>query len=320
MLTACLSLDDPDWKTRATALLEAGELVAVPTETVYGLAGDATNPQAVAAIFTAKGRPAHNPLIVHVADLAMAQRHAVLDARAVMLAEHFWPGPLTLVAPLRPDAGLAQAVAAGGDSLALRCPDGALRALARHLDRPLAAPSANRSGHVTATSADHVLADLEGRIAMVLDGGPTRVGVESTILDVRGETPVILRPGGVSAEALAGVLSGAVATNDRAQAAPSAPGLLASHYAPTKPVLLNVLPGEVPVGFLYLGFGDHALEGSPTLSATGSLDEAAAGLFAALRDLDGHQGAGIAIAPIPERGLGAAINNRLKRAAAPREG
>lgn len=320
MLTACLSLDDPDWKTRASALLETGELVAVPTETVYGLAGDATNPQAVAAIFTAKGRPAHNPLIVHMANLAMAQRHAVLDARAVMLAEHFWPGPLTLVAPLREGAGLAPAVTAGGDSLALRCPDGALRQLAQHLGRPLAAPSANRSGHVTATSAYHVLSDLSGRIAMVLDGGPTRVGVESTILDVRGTTPVILRPGGVSAEELAKVLGHMVGTSDDAQATPAAPGLLASHYAPTKPVLLNVLPGKVPVGFLYLGFGDHAQEGSPTLSATGSLDEAAAGLFAALRDLDGHQGAGIAIAPIPERGLGAAINNRLKRAAAPREG
>ena len=318
MLTLRLPLNDPDWETRAADLLDAGKLVAVPTETVYGLAGDATNAKAVASIFEAKGRPSHNPLIVHVADLAMAQRYAEFDRRAVKLSQAFWPGPLTLVAPLHSDTGLADAVTAGGDSLALRCPDGALRQLAERLDRPIAAPSANRSGHVTATTAEHVLADLGGRIAMVIDGGPTRVGVESTILDVRGEASVTLRPGGVSSDALEDVLENPVSTMDAAQTAPAAPGMLESHYAPSKPVILNMLPNDLPAGCTYLGFGGHAVEGHASLSAAGDLGEAAANLFAALRELDGRDSAGIAIAPIPNIGLGEAINNRLKRAAAPR--
>lgn len=302
---------------RAAALLRAGALVAFPTETVYGLGGDARCDGAVAGIFAAKGRPSFNPLIVHVPDLETAQRYVELPATGVALAQAFWPGALTLVAPMRADAGISPLVTAALDTLAVRVPaHGLAQDLLRAFDGPVAAPSANPSGGVSPTTADHVRDGLEGRIAAVLDGGPCPVGVESTILSVTEGAPRLLRPGGVTAEALEAVLGAPVATGPVSTTAPTAPGQLASHYAPDAPVRLNVTapePGEV-----WLGFGPE-YPGEMTLSTSGDLDEAAARLFAALRAMDAHAaGRRIAVAPVPETGLGVAINDRLRRAAAPR--
>lgn len=306
------------WRTEAYSVLEAGGIIGVPTETVYGLAGDATRSDVIDSIYAAKGRPANNPLIVHVADLAMGERYGLFSDTARRLAKAFWPGPLTLVLPLKTGTGLAAAVSAGGDSLAIRCPQGPLGDLSMSLGRPLAAPSANRSGHVSATSAAHVLEDLGGRIGLILDGGPSRLGVESTIVDLRGD-PQILRPGATSSDDLAEVLGAVVALADDAEdAKPVSPGQLSSHYAPSVPVRLNVLPGQVLDDEAYLGFGKHALEGHQTLSMTGDLGEAASRLYGALRDCDRPGVMGIAIAPIPADGIGQALANRLQRAAAPR--
>jgi L-threonylcarbamoyladenylate synthase len=310
--------DHAGWRHKALGVLHAGGVVGVPTETVYGLAGDATRADAVAAIYAAKGRPAHNPLIAHIADLAMAERYVVFDDRARMLAETFWPGPLTLVLPLREGAGLAPAVTAGGDSLAVRCPSGPLRDLAEALNAPLAAPSANRSGHVSSTSAHHVLSDLQGRIPLILDGGATKLGLESTIVDARGPQVVLLRPGAVDANRLETVLAETIIATNASVAAPVAPGQLASHYAPSVPVRLNVLPDQVRASEAYLGFGDHALDGHPNLSKMSDLAEAGERLYALLRALDDQTPTAIAIAPIPTDGLGQALNDRLQRAAAPR--
>jgi L-threonylcarbamoyladenylate synthase len=301
----------------AVALLHAGELVAFPTETVYGLGADARNPRAVAGIFAAKGRPAFNPLIVHVADLAAAERLAAFTPEARALADRFWPGPLTLVLPRRPDAGLAEAVTAGLPTVALRVPAHPLaRRLLDAFGGPLAAPSANPSGAVSPTTAAHVRDGLAGRIAAVLDGGPCPVGLESTILGFEGATAVLLRPGGLPAETIAAALG-------RVPAAPgaagiTAPGQLASHYAPRAALRLDAaaaLPGEIRLGF---GSGDADLN----LSPSGDLAEAAANLFAHLRAADAlaaaRGAAVIAVAPVPRHGLGAAINDRLARAAAPR--
>ncbi len=321
--TELISLtDDADWRDKALGVMRAGGVVGVPTETVYGLAGDASRADAVAAIYAAKGRPAHNPLIAHVADLAMAERLAVFNARAHSLADAFWPGPLTLVLPLRDGAHLAPTVTAGGDSLAVRCPCGPLRELADALGAPLAAPSANRSGHVSSTNAHHVLSDLQGRIPLILDGGATKLGLESTIVDLRGPDPILLRPGAIDTERLEAVLDQKIAlatTSDAtSDGAPVAPGQLASHYAPSVPVRLNVLPGGVREGEAYLGFGEHAREGHANLSKTSDLAEAGEQLYAELRTLDELKPTAIAIAPIPRNGLGQALNDRLKRAAAPR--
>lgn len=322
--TNTIPMDDHGaWQRQAIGVLEAGGILGVPTETVYGLAGDATRADVIAAIYAAKGRPSHNPLIVHVADLAMAERYAVFSATARTLAEAFWPGPLTLVLPLmdRPlkgNARLADAVTAGGDSLAIRCPQGPLGELSKAMERPLAAPSANRSGHVSATSAAHVSDDLGHAVGLILDGGPSRLGVESTIIDLRN-APRILRPGALSSHDIGNVLNIQVPLADGADdARPVAPGQLSSHYAPSVPVRLNVLPGEVDENEAYLGFGVHALEGYENLSPGSDVTEAAARLYAALRDKDGPGISAIAIAPIPEEGLGQALADRLKRAAAPR--
>lgn len=318
METLTLKLDDDGhWLAQAGAILRAGGLVGVPTETVYGLAGDATSDAGVAAIYLAKGRPAHNPLIVHVADLAMAARLAVFDARALMLAEAFWPGPLTMVLPLYTGHGLSSAVTAGGQSVAIRCPQGPLRALSAELDRALAAPSANRSGHVSPTSAQHVRDDLGGRIPLVLDDGPCVLGLESTILDLRA-APLLLRPGALDAASIESVLGEPVLLADKSQSAPVSPGLLASHYAPRVPVRLDVLPDGVLPGEAYLGFGQHHLDSHHTLSASGDIGEAAGCLYTMLRALDGPLVRAIAIAPIPQEGLGLALANRLQRAAAAR--
>lgn len=305
----------------AARCLAAGDLVAFPTETVYGLGGDATNGRAVAGIYAAKGRPSFNPLIVHLPTAEAAARYAVFDARALRLAAAFWPGALTLVLPKRDDAGLSDLVTAGLGSVALRVPDHAVaRALLLASGRPLAAPSANRSGHVSPTTAAHVAADLDGRIAMILDGGPTVVGLESTILDLTGPVARLLRHGGIDRAALEAVLGAPVdarpVTDD---VAPVAPGLLTSHYAPAAGVRLDA---EAPrAGEAFLGFGPlpAGITGpAETLSATCDLTEAAANLFAALRRLDAAGATTIAIAPIPAHGLGEAINDRLRRAAAPR--
>ena len=303
---------------RAAELLRAGGLVAFPTETVYGLGGDARNDRAVAGIYAAKGRPQFNPLIVHVADLAMAERIAVFSDQARDIAQAFWPGPLTLVLPLRPEAGISDLVTAGLGTVAIRLPAHPLaHALLVAFDGPLAAPSANPSGKISPTRAEHVMDGLSGRIAGVLDGGVCAVGVESTILSL--DPPRLLRPGGIPVEALEEALRQPLESGGDA-AKPNAPGQLTSHYAPGASVRLEATdarPGEV-----WIGFGPETAGADLTLSAHGDLVEAAANLFAALRAADRlaqERGAGvIAIAPIPEKGLGRAINDRLRRAAAPR--
>lgn len=292
----------PEGIAQAAQILESGGLVAVPTETVYGLAARADSAEAVARIYAAKGRPDFNPLIVHVAGLAQAERYAEFSDVARALAEAHWPGPLTLVLPRRKDAGLAEAVTAGLATVALRAPaHPAMRALLEQLAFPLAAPSANRSGFISPTCAAHVLASLDGRIDMVLDGGPTRAGVESTIVAVREDGSVEeLRPGPIAL--------GRRGTGERIEA----PGQLASHYAPGKPVRLNALAAEADE-FL-IGFG--AVAGDVTLSASGDLTEAASRLYAALHDGALAAPPRIAVAPVPDEGIGRAINDRLRRAAA----
>ncbi len=286
----------------AARILDSGGLVAVPTETVYGLAARADRAEAVARIYAAKGRPNFNPLIVHVSGLEQAVRYAEFSPEACALAEAHWPGPLTLVLPRRADAGLAEAVTAGLPTIALRAPaHPAMRALLERVDFPLAAPSANRSGFISPTTAAHVLASLDGRIAMVLDGGATPAGVESTIVAVRADGSVEeLRPGPIAA-GVQGAGKGI-----------EAPGQLASHYAPGKPVRLNA--GAAEDGEFLIGFGDVA--GDCTLSARGDLAEAAARLYAALHEAARAPQPRIAVAPVPDEGVGRAINDRLRRAAA----
>lgn len=302
--------------SQAAALLRKGQLVAFPTETVYGLGGDATRDETVAAIYAAKGRPSHNPLIVHVPDLATAKRYAIFNAEAEALAATFWPGPLTLVLPLREGAGLSPRITAGHDRVAIRMPAHPLaRKLLEAAGLPLAGPSANPSGKVSPTTADHVLEGLSGRIAAVLDGGPCEVGVESTIL-APGETVELLRPGGISPEDVFSVLGQwPVRPGDAAR--PVAPGQLASHYAPDALVRLNASAPEP--GEIWVGFGDCP-GAALSLSEGGDLAEAAARLFDVLRRADrlAGQGGRIAIAPVPNEGVGLAINDRLGRAAAPR--
>jgi len=307
----------PEGLTEASQLLAAGELVAFPTETVYGLGGDARLDIACARIFAAKGRPQFNPLIVHVPDLAAAQEFAQIDEEAERLAAAFWPGPLTLVLPLREGSGLSPLVTAGLGTVAVRVPAHPLaQALLRAFGGPLAAPSANPSGKVSPTRAAHVMAGLAGRIAAVVDGGDCAVGVESTILGLAG-APVLLRPGGLPVEALEACLGAPLATGGDA-AKPSAPGQLASHYAPGAALRLAVTAPED--GEVWLGFGPGCAGAALTLSEAGDLVEAAANLFHLLREADARAGPGgrIAVAPVPERGLGRAINDRLRRAAAPR--
>lgn len=309
---------DPEGLAEAGRLLRTGRLVAFPTETVYGLGADATDGQAVAAIYEAKGRPSFNPLIAHLAEPDAARALGRFDAAADALARAFWPGPLTLVVPVAAGAGVSELARAGLDTVGLRVPDHPVaRAILTAAGRPIAAPSANRSGHVSPTCAAHVLADLDGRIDAVVDGGPTAVGVESTIIACLGGHPVLLRPGGIARAAAEAVI-------DRPLAAASggatiAPGMLASHYAPKAMIRLDardVLPGEA-----LLAFGPDVPEGAGlvlNLSPSGNLAEAAANLFGHLRRLDAAGAGRIAVMPIPAQGLGEAIRDRLTRAAAPR--
>jgi len=303
----------------AGALIRAGELVAFPTETVYGLGADATNDRAVAAIFEAKGRPRFNPLIVHFSDREAAAREAAFTPLAGRLADAFWPGPLTLVLPRAEGCRLSLLVSAGLDTVAVRVPGlVTARAFLTACGRPVAAPSANRSGQVSPTTAEHVAHSLGDRVALILDAGPCHVGLESTVVDCTGDAPVLLRPGGITREQIEEV-AGAATVAGAAPDAPRSPGMLASHYAPSIPVRLNAteaLPDEA-----LLAFGHEIPEGAATtlnLSADGNLVEAAANLFAMLRVLDRPEHTAIAVMPVPVDGLGAAINDRLQRAAAAR--
>jgi L-threonylcarbamoyladenylate synthase len=314
------STPSPEAIAEAARLLRSGELVAFPTETVYGLGADAQNGMAVARIFEAKGRPHFNPLIVHVPNLEAAERIGVFSRTARRLAEAFWPGPVTLVVARQQGSGLSDLVSAGLDTIALRVPDHTLaRALLAETGRPLAAPSANRSGHVSATLASHVADDLGDRVAMILDGGPTAHGLESTVLEVSGDMVSILRPGAVPAETIEAVLGHKIKRAGDAGNKPKSPGQLLSHYAPRAAIRLNAT--DIESGEALLGFGpDVPVTNGPAfnLSPSGNLIEAAANLFAALRALDEGGAERIAVMPIPERGLGVAINDRLQRAAAPR--
>lgn len=307
-------IDLPDAATiaRAAAVLQAGGLVAVPTETVYGLAARADRDDAVAGIYRAKGRPDFNPLIVHIADLAQAGRLAILDETATALAQAFWPGPLTLVVPRRADAGLAMAVSAGLPTVALRCPaHPAMRAIIAAAALPLAAPSANRSGAVSPTSAAHVAASLGDRVDLIVDGGDCPQGIESTIVGVRpGGGWTLLRPGPIDRAAIAAVVGA-----DRevvAGAGIEAPGQLASHYAPGKPVRVNAT--QAGADEFLIGFG--AVAGDVSLSPSGDLAQAAARLYACLHAAAAAPQPRVAVAPVPDAGIGEAINDRLRRAAA----
>jgi L-threonylcarbamoyladenylate synthase len=301
----------------ASTALREGRLVAFPTETVYGLGGDATSDRAVAAIYAAKGRPSFNPLIVHVGSAAAATRLVEMTPQAELLAQRFWPGALTLVLPRKARTKLSLLVSAGLDSAAIRVPaHPAAQGLLSMCGLPLAAPSANPSGAISPTRAEHVAATLGDKVAMILDGGPCRVGVESTVVSLLGATAKILRPGGVTLEQLADALQTDVAVETTA--APEAlrsPGQMPSHYAPTLPVRLNAVAAEP--GEALLGFGPAAAA-TRNLSEKGDIEEAAANLFSMLRDLDRPEFCGIAVMPVPETGLGRAINDRLRRAAAPR--
>ena len=318
-MTVCAAT--PENIERAARVIRDGGLVAMPTETVYGLAGDATNGRAVASIYAAKGRPSFNPLIVHVASVEAARTIVDLTEAGERLAATFWPGPLTLVARARAGNGIASLVTAGLDTVAVRVPGHAVtRALLSACGCPLAAPSANTSGRISPTTAAHVAADFGDRLGLILDGGACGHGLESTIADVSGEGVVLLRPGAIAAadiEAVAGVRLARRAVDEHA---PTAPGQLASHYAPRARVRLGAV--QVEPGEALLTFGREVPETAGpvfNLSAAGDLVEAAQNLFAALHVLDASGAKTIAVMPIPPEGLGEAINDRLKRAAAPRE-
>lgn len=306
----------------AAALLREGGLVAFPTETVYGLGADAGRADAVARLYAAKGRPSFNPLITHVAAVATARRIARFDAAADRLAAAFWPGPLTLVLPCTDRSAVCDLARAGLDSVAIRVPSHPVaQALIAAAGRAIVAPSANRSGRISPTAADHVMEDLDGRVDAVVDGGPTAIGVESTIVSCLDEDTRLLRPGGVSRDAIEAALGQPLRTGDGAGSAPVAPGALLSHYAPRATVRLDateIRPGEAALLFGGTLPGTEGAVARLDLSSSGDLAEAAANLFGHLRRLDEVGAPTIAVAPIPDRGLGEAINDRLRRAAAER--
>jgi len=305
-----------DALAQAADHLRGGELVAFPTETVYGLGADATNETAVARIFEAKGRPRFNPLISHVAGVEAALALGAFNDRARQVADAFWPGPLTIVVDRAADCPIAWLTSAGLERVALRVPSHPLaHDLLTRAGRPVAAPSANRSGRVSPTRAAHVAGEFGDAVAMILDGGACEIGLESTVIDLSRDTPLLLRPGAVTREDLEAI-TGPLSVPDKAEPLAS-PGMLASHYAPSCPVRLNASAPDAGEAFLAFGTpaaGEHAL----SLSGTGDLVEAAANLFHMLRRLDQPGVSAIAVAPVPDHGLGAAINDRLNRAAAPR--
>ena len=307
----------------SVAELDAGQPIALPTETVYGLAADATNPAAITRIYETKGRPQFNPLICHLADIAMAERYAVFDPISLKLAKAFWPGPLTLVLPLKAGSDIHSLATAGLDTVGIRVPQGFAGDLIRRFDRPLAAPSANSSGKISPTSAAHVEADLGQKINLILDGGAATIGVESTIVKVEEDGRVrLLRPGGVVTEDIERVAGKNLERPEKAAAAIEAPGMLASHYAPGAAVRLHatsVRPGEALIRFGSVAIaGEEMARAVLDLSPSGDLAEAAANLFDYLKAADASGADMIAITAIPTHGLGEAINDRLSRAAAPR--
>ena len=320
-----LPISDPGTLAAAVDALRCGEPVAMPTETVYGLAADATNPTAIASIYETKGRPRFNPLIAHVSDLEMAKAHVSFSPLAERLAEAFWPGPLTLVLPLKDTGKIHPLATAGLATAAVRMPEGFARDLIAAFGQPLAAPSANRSGRISPTTAQHVAEDLGDRIDLILDGGPSRVGVESTIIAVGEAHLRLLRPGGLPADMIEEIAGLAV---ERSTVQPDddeiiAPGMLTSHYAPDTTLRLNATeasPGEAVIRFggVPLKSEDRA-KAVMDLSPSGDLREAAANLFDMLKRADATGASGIAVAAVPGYGLGEAINDRLKRAAAPRD-
>jgi L-threonylcarbamoyladenylate synthase len=304
--------------TKAAEILRSGGLVAFPTETVYGLGADATSDSAVACIFEAKQRPSFNPLIVHVASAETAVEIGDFDDTSRGLAEKFWPGPVSLVVPRSADCPISLLASAGLETVAIRVPTHPIaQILLSKTGLPVAAPSANASGRISPTTAVHVETSLEKRIDMILDGGPCTVGLESTVIDCTADKPVILRPGGLAKEEIEAV-TGPLPVLAATDGAPASPGMLESHYAPDAELRLGV--SSVPSRHSLLSFGKHAYSGfvaERNLSPAGDLVEAAANLFAMMRELD-EIGAPIAVTPIPEHGLGLAINDRLRRAAAPR--
>lgn len=314
----------PGTIAKAAKLILGGDLVAFPTETVYGLGADATSDAAVARIFEAKGRPSFNPLIVHVPDADSAAELAIFTDTARLLAEAFWPGALSLVLPRRTGSPVSLLVSAGLDTIAIRVPaQPTAQAILAAAGVPVAAPSANASGKISPTRAEHVADSLGDAVSMIVDDGPCSVGVESTVVDCSGDVPVILRPGGVTAEQIEGIV-GPVSVSDAAVTgeadAPASPGMLESHYAPAARMRLNAT--SVGADESLLSFGPHgfsSFRAEQNLSPSGDLREAAANLFTMMRALDGTA-ATIAVMPIPEHGLGGAINDRLRRAAAPRNG
>ncbi|SCA57602.1 Threonylcarbamoyl-AMP synthase [Candidatus Terasakiella magnetica] len=301
---------------RAGEHICAGRLVAFPTETVYGLGADATDEEAVASIFAAKERPSFNPLIVHVPDMETARKLVEFTPAAEKLADAFWPGALTLVLPRKNDSGLSLLVSAGLDTVAIRLPNHPIAtALLKQSGRPIAAPSANKSGQISPTQANHVAQSLGAKVDMILDGGPCEVGLESTVVDACGAQVGFLRPGGISIEELEGVV-GKLIFPDDAPDAPKSPGMLTSHYAPNLAMRLNAK--DIRQGDILLGFGPECTKATLNLSPSGNLNEAAANLFAMMRELDVKGYKCMAVSPIPNKGLGLAINDRLIRAAAPR--
>jgi L-threonylcarbamoyladenylate synthase len=307
----------------AVAVLSSGHPVAIPTETVYGLAADATNPAAITRIYETKGRPQFNPLICHMANLEMAEEYATFDPISRKLAQAFWPGPLTLIVPLKPGSTIHPLATAGLDTVGIRIPQGFAAELIRTFGKPLAAPSANSSGKISSTSAAHVEADLGARINLILDGGAAPVGVESTIVKVEADGTVrLLRPGGLVADDIERVTGVALIRPQTASATIEAPGMLASHYAPGAAVRLNAV--SVEAGEALIRFGERSVDGEKNatiildLSTAADLAEAAANLFDHLKIADASGASRIAITPIPNTGLGEAINDRLSRAAAPR--
>ena len=304
---------DAESIAEAAGLIGEGGLVAFPTETVYGLGADATNDAAVAGIFAAKGRPRFNPLIVHLPDAAAAQEFVEIDSRAHDLMDRFWPGALTFVLKRRPECRISLLASAGLDTLAVRVPDHPVaRALLKACSAPLAAPSANRSEEISPTTAAHVVRSLGDNVAAVLDGGPCRVGLESTVIDLSTQAPTLLRPGGIPAEEIEALIAPLAPAGEHGT--PKSPGMTTRHYAPSIPLRMGV--GRRRENEALLAFGEETAEATLNLSPSGDLREAAANLFAMLRRLDdANRYDGIAVSPIPDEGLGRAINDRLQRAA-----
>jgi L-threonylcarbamoyladenylate synthase len=299
---------------RAAQCLERGALIGLPTETVYGLGADATNPLAIAAIYEAKARPRFNPLISHVSSLEAAIREGVFSPLALELARTFWPGPLTLVVPRQPGASISDLACAGLATVALRVPSHPLTvALLHAFGRPIAAPSANVSGRPSPTTAAHVHSEMGDKVAMILDGGPCEVGLESAVVAVSGNSATLLRLGGLERAQIEAVCGPLLSPNEVDRAAPASPGMILRHYAPNAPVMLNQT--NPPVGAVMIGFGTSSSSPGFNLSPSGDLRQAAANLFAYLRKADAQNPTSISVAPIPALGLGEAINDRLMRAA-----